>query len=90
MPQYRSRPDVVEAWQFGNVGAEEPRPDWVDEAFRADLISLDDVDGWCVRCIDDHEIATGLDDGDWLLKGDEGSITVLSNDVFTNAYEAMA
>lgn len=89
MPQFRSKPDTVEAVQFFQTPSD-TYPDWVGEALRADIIAVDETHEWIVKDIHDPDSFVGLDAGDWLIKGSEGAITVLTDDVFSNAYEAVA
>jgi hypothetical protein len=87
--KYRSKPVVIEAWQF-NSGDYESMPVWLrdyrDKTLNLPCLVTDDGNAMLVPTLEGTMRASL---GDWIIKGTEGELYPCKDSVFKTKYEAV-
>ena len=84
--KYRKKPVVIEAWQFTKENYKEGAPQFIRQAKDIDLWSQygGDVIGGEIKTL---EGVMTISEGDYIIKGVQGEIYPIKEDIFQKTYD---
>lgn len=81
MARFRQKPIEIEAWR---VGSDEPKPDWLHEAWLNAILFGNGADYYDIRS---RAVTLRAERGDWVVRGIDGELRPCKPDVFTASFK---
>lgn len=89
MTQYRKPPVVIEAFRWTGDANQTDDPEWIVKAIKMAKVSFDNFAGETMLAIMTHDGKIYARQGDYIIRDNDGVLSVSKPDIFEATYEAM-